>query len=100
MIFERVKPTGKAIGSTPGEYKDFLYEPNVALDANGTLHFKKITKEAQGHYLCEARNSIGTGVSKVIFLKVNGKLCNHINELSLLENYYFHIKFNQCQHIS
>lgn len=61
----------KAIGTTPGEYKDFLYEPNVSLHKNGSLHFKKITKESQGHFLCEAKNSIGSGVSKVIFLKVN-----------------------------
>lgn len=56
-----------------GEYKEFLYEPNVSLNSNGSLHFKKITKDAQGHFLCEAKNTIGTGVSKVIFLKVNGK---------------------------
>lgn len=68
---------GKAIGATPGEYKDFLYEPNVSLDANGTLHFKKISKEAQGHFLCEAKNNIGTGVSKVIFLKVNGNFVRY-----------------------
>lgn len=65
---------GKAIGATPGEYKEFLYEPNVSLYGNGSLHFKKITKEAQGQYLCEAKNNIGAGVSKVIFLKVNGKV--------------------------
>ncbi|XP_031619714.1 Down syndrome cell adhesion molecule-like protein Dscam2 isoform X2 [Contarinia nasturtii] len=61
----------KAIGSTPGEYKEFLYEPNVSLFSNGSLNFRKITKEAQGHFLCEAKNNIGAGVSKVIFLKVN-----------------------------
>uniref|UniRef100_A0A4Y0BIQ2 Down syndrome cell adhesion molecule-like protein Dscam2 n=1 Tax=Anopheles funestus TaxID=62324 RepID=A0A4Y0BIQ2_ANOFN len=61
----------KAIGNTPGEYKDFLYEPNVSLHTNGTLQFRKIAKDSQGHFLCEAKNSIGTGVSKVIFLKVN-----------------------------
>lgn len=65
-------PTGKAFGATPGEYKEFLYEPNVLLYSNGSLHFKRITKEAQGHFLCEAKNTIGAGVSKVIFLKVNG----------------------------
>lgn len=63
----------KAIGTTPGEYKDFLYEPNVSLDGNGSIHFKKISKEAQGHFLCEAKNTIGAGVSKVIYLKVNGE---------------------------
>lgn len=65
---------GKAIGATPGEYKEFLYEPNVLLYGNGSLHFKKITKDAQGHFLCEAKNNIGAGVSKVIFLKVNGEM--------------------------
>lgn len=65
--------TGKAIGSTPGEYKELLYEPNILLNSNGSLLFKKITKDAQGHFLCEAKNNIGAGVSKVIFLKVNGK---------------------------
>lgn len=68
----RIRPIGKAIGATPGEYKEFLYEPNVLLYSNGSLHFKRITKEAQGHFLCEAKNNIGAGVSKVIFLKVNG----------------------------
>lgn len=64
---------GKAIGSTPGEYKELLYEPNLLLSGNGSLLFKKITKDAQGHFLCEAKNNIGAGVSKVIFLKVNGE---------------------------
>lgn len=70
------KPTitwKKAIGTTPGEYKDFIYEPNITLFPNGSIYFKKITKESQGHYLCDAKNNIGSGVSKVIFLKVNGK---------------------------
>ncbi|XP_036340383.1 Down syndrome cell adhesion molecule-like protein Dscam2, partial [Rhagoletis pomonella] len=61
----------KAIGPTPGEYKDFLYEPTVQLFPNGTIFFKKISKESQGHFLCESKNNIGSGVSKVIFLKVN-----------------------------
>lgn len=80
--------TGKAIGATPGEYKDFLYEPNVSLDANGTLHFKKVSKDAQGHFLCEAKNNIGTGVSKVIFLKVNGNFI-HFQTLVIQRRLYF-----------
>lgn len=77
ILLRYPKPTvtwKKAIGSSPGEYKDFLYEPNVSLDVNGSIHFTKITKESQGYFLCEAKNNIGTGVSKVIFLKVNGEL--------------------------
>lgn len=61
----------KAIGSTPGEYKDFLFEPNVSLSKNGSLYFARIAKASQGYFLCEAKNDIGSGVSKVIFLKVN-----------------------------
>lgn len=79
------KTIEKAIGATPGEYKDLLYEPNVSLYSNGSLHFKKITKEAQGHFLCEAKNNIGAGVSKVIFLKVNGKL----NIALVCHSFYF-----------
>jgi hypothetical protein len=60
-------------GTHPGEYKEFLYEPNVNFYRNGSLEFLHISKDSEGHYLCEAKNEVGTGVSKVIFLKVNGK---------------------------
>lgn len=63
----------KAVGERPGEYKDFLFEPNVQQHPNGSLSFAHVNKESEGHYLCEAKNQIGSGVSKVIFLKVNGK---------------------------
>uniref|UniRef100_T1GFU6 Down syndrome cell adhesion molecule-like protein Dscam2 n=1 Tax=Megaselia scalaris TaxID=36166 RepID=T1GFU6_MEGSC len=61
------KPTitwKKAIGTSPGEYKDFLYEPSVQLFPNGSIYFKKITKESQGHFLCEAKNTIGSELAK------------------------------------
>lgn len=59
-------------GQQPGEYKDFLFEPNVHQYQNGSLNFMHVSKDNEGQYLCEAKNNIGTGVSKVIFLKVNG----------------------------
>lgn len=59
-------------GSQPGEYKDFLFEPHVHQYQNGTLSFTHVSKDNEGQYLCEAKNNIGSGVSKVIFLKVNG----------------------------
>ncbi|XP_063908088.1 cell adhesion molecule Dscam1 isoform X3 [Zophobas morio] len=61
----------KAVGEQPGEYKDFLFEPNVQQFQNGSLNFLHISKENEGQYLCEAKNNIGAGVSKVIYLKVN-----------------------------
>lgn len=61
------------IGNELGEYKDFIYEPNFNLFPNGSLKFLHVTKQNEGHYMCEAKNEIGSGVSKVIFLKVNSK---------------------------
>lgn len=65
-------------GEQPGEYKDFHYEPNVQQYQNGSLGFTHISKENEGQYLCEAKNNIGAGVSKVIFLRVNGKFSGNI----------------------
>ncbi|XP_050296010.1 cell adhesion molecule Dscam2 isoform X2 [Anthonomus grandis grandis] len=61
----------KALGEQPGEYKDLQYEPNIQQYQNGSLGFTHISKENEGQYLCEAKNNIGAGVSKVIFLRVN-----------------------------
>ncbi|XP_044744906.1 Down syndrome cell adhesion molecule-like protein Dscam2 isoform X2 [Coccinella septempunctata] len=61
----------KAVEEQPGEYKDFLFQPNVQQYQNGSLSFVHISKENEGQYLCEAKNNIGAGVSKVIVLKVN-----------------------------
>lgn len=60
-------------GNTPGEYKDFMFEGNSRVLENGSLVFERVAKDSEGHYLCEARNDIGAGLSKLIFLKVNGK---------------------------
>ncbi|KAJ0174157.1 hypothetical protein K1T71_010303 [Dendrolimus kikuchii] len=68
------KPTitwKKAVGNTPGEYKDFMFEGSSRVLDNGSLVFERLAKDSEGHYLCEARNDIGAGLSKLIFLKVN-----------------------------
>ncbi|XP_052755769.1 cell adhesion molecule Dscam2 isoform X4 [Galleria mellonella] len=68
------KPTitwKKAVGNTPGEYKDFMFEGSSRVLENGSLVFERVAKDSEGHYLCEARNDIGAGLSKLIFLKVN-----------------------------
>uniref|UniRef100_A0A8D8LZQ1 Down syndrome cell adhesion molecule-like protein Dscam2 n=1 Tax=Cacopsylla melanoneura TaxID=428564 RepID=A0A8D8LZQ1_9HEMI len=61
----------KSVGVDTTEYKDFSYEPNVRQHGNGTLEFTSVAKSNQGHYLCEAKNNIGSGISKVVFLRVN-----------------------------
>lgn len=50
-----------------------MFEGNARVLDNGSLIFERIAKDSEGHYLCEARNSIGADLSKLIFLKVNGK---------------------------
>jgi hypothetical protein len=47
-----------------------LHEPDVNFFHNGILAFLHVSKGNEG----EAKNEVGTRVSKVIFLKVNGKL--------------------------
>lgn len=90
------------LGQQPGEYKDFIFEPHVQQYQNGSIHFSHISKENEGQYLCEAKNNIGTGVSKVIFLKVNGKhhnesLWQNITQLISAAPAYFAQKSKQVQ---
>lgn len=61
-------------GDSIGEYKDFLYEPNVNFFRNGTLEFLHTSKANEGRYMCEAKNGISPGLSKVVQLKINGKI--------------------------
>ncbi|EEB12183.1 down syndrome cell adhesion molecule, putative, partial [Pediculus humanus corporis] len=74
----------KSTGEFLGEYKDFLYDSNISIYPNGSLKFSKIFKENQGHYLCELKNEVGSGLSKLIYLKVNVPV-------------YFPQKFKQIQ---
>lgn len=75
--FEYLINKRNVLNSFPGvestEFKDFSYEPNVRQHSNGTLEFTSVAKSNQGHYLCEAKNNIGSGISKVVFLRVNCK---------------------------
>ena len=41
---------------------------------NGTLVVGSVTEEAEGDYLCEANNGVGTGLSQIINLQVHGKV--------------------------
>ncbi|OXA56397.1 Down syndrome cell adhesion molecule-like protein Dscam2 [Folsomia candida] len=59
-------------GMQPGDYK-YILSPTGSSSpfANGTIRFDQVRKSDEGNYLCEARNDVGSGLSKVIFLKVN-----------------------------
>lgn len=71
------------LGTQPGEYKD-LSGVTTGIYSNGTIRFDHVKKSDEGSYLCEARNDVGSGLSKVVFLKVNGK----VKVLSLLQCLY------------
>ncbi|KAL1110190.1 hypothetical protein AAG570_008267 [Ranatra chinensis] len=62
----------KVIGQQVNDYQDistgrrgyFLYE-------NGTLIINPSSEEHEGHYLCEAANGIGSGISATVMLNVH-----------------------------
>lgn len=63
-------------GNSPGDYKDIKdLKPgsdDIKVD-EGTLSIHNIQKNHEGHYLCEAVNGIGSGLSAVITISVQGR---------------------------
>lgn len=45
---------------------------DLKIHSNGTLVFASVQEDHEGYYLCEAENGIGPGLSKVVYLTVNG----------------------------
>lgn len=61
-----------ASGDTPGDYTDLkLSNPDISVE-DGTLSINNIQKTNEGYYLCEAVNGIGSGLSAVILISVQG----------------------------
>lgn len=61
-------------GVSPGDYKDFKpNNPDVRVE-DGTLMINNIQKTNEGYYLCEAVNGIGSGLSAVVLISVQGSL--------------------------
>ena len=56
-----------------GEYKDLKNNSHIKVE-EGTLTINSIQKSNEGRYLCEAANGIGSGLSAVITVNVQGKL--------------------------
>lgn len=60
------------LGDTPGDYKDLkMNNPDIKVE-DGTLFINNIQKSSHGYYLCEAVNGIGSGLSAVIMISVQG----------------------------
>jgi Immunoglobulin domain len=66
------KSNPRFLGVVPGDYKDFkVNDPNVKVE-DGTLSITNIQKSNEGYYLCEATNGIGSGLSAVMLISVQG----------------------------
>ncbi|KAF5279124.1 hypothetical protein FQA39_LY05802 [Lamprigera yunnana] len=61
----------KATGSKSGEYEEVRDQIQTKLLGNGTLLLQHVKEDREGFYLCQADNGIGTGIGKVIQLRVN-----------------------------
>lgn len=71
--------------SAPNEndYAALETGPLLTVSNNGSILIGAADHIHEGHYTCQANNGIGTGLSKVIFLRVNGKFEKINNFLSL-----------------
>ena len=56
----------------PGDYKDLRpNNPDIRVE-EGTLLLNNIQKSSEGYYMCEAVNNIGSGLSAVVMISVQG----------------------------
>lgn len=60
-------------GSKSGEYEELRESSYTKLLNNGTLVLQHVKEDREGYYLCQASNGIGTGIGKVVQLRVNCK---------------------------
>lgn len=59
------------LGSKSGDYEEVRDHMYTKLLENGTLLLQNVKEDREGFYLCQAENGIGTGIGKVIQLRVN-----------------------------
>lgn len=64
------------VGSKSGEYEEIRERAYTKLLSNGSLLLQNVKEDREGFYLCQATNGIGTGIGKVVQVKVN---CKHFN---------------------
>ncbi|GLH10491.1 Protein sidekick [Gryllus bimaculatus] len=61
----------KAKGNQPTDFVPLETNPQIILSSNGSVMIRAADPTHEGHYTCQASNGIGSGLSKVIFLRVN-----------------------------
>lgn len=67
------------LGSKSGDYEEVRDQMYTKILENGTLLLQHVKEDREGFYLCQADNGIGTGIGKVIQLRVNCKLTQSIS---------------------
>jgi len=58
-------------GSKAGDYEELRERTYTKILNNGTLLLQHVKEDREGFYLCHASNGIGSGLGKVVQLKVN-----------------------------
>lgn len=58
-------------GSKAGDYEELRERTYTKILSNGTLLLQHVKEDREGFYLCHASNGIGSGLGKVVQLKVN-----------------------------
>lgn len=58
-------------GSKGGDYEELRERTYTKILSNGTLLLQHVKEDREGFYLCHANNGIGSGLGKVVQLKVN-----------------------------
>ncbi|XP_072747752.1 dscam family member AbsCAM isoform X6 [Anoplolepis gracilipes] len=61
----------KATGGKAGDYEELRERTYTKILSNGTLLLQHVKEDREGFYLCHASNGIGSGLGKVVQLKVN-----------------------------
>lgn len=64
-------------GSKAGDYEELRERTYTKILGNGTLLLQHVKEDREGFYLCHASNGIGSGLGKVVQLKVN---CEYMRE--------------------
>ena len=77
--WERSEANGEKgiTGSQSHSFRTVISNSHMHTLENGSLTIKEISEEDSGVYLCQANNGVGTGLSKVVSLKVHGIIAFH-----------------------
>lgn len=67
--------TGSSVHNPSHQFRTVVSNSHMHTLENGSLMIRDINEEDSGFYLCQANNGVGSGLSKVIQVKVHGMDC-------------------------